>query len=182
FWRSFPQPPTPKLFALANHQKSSPPNRLPPNPPKPAHVLSASLSALALPPEKLADTVDEATARHFHSHARQHKRAWPGQGFRFRPPPWNQVPPRHEKDAARIPHFPCDKMLSNRFSSSVRHRCAKILRFLRSRYLHPLRRKFPPDYKSGASALRCSRGHAALLAIGHDQQSAHVLRSARCDG
>src|SRR6478752_5136052 len=35
---SFPQPPTPKLFALANHQKSSPPNRLPPNPPKPAHA------------------------------------------------------------------------------------------------------------------------------------------------
>src|SRR5437868_15414373 len=38
FWRSFPQPPTPKLFSLANHQKSSPPNRLPPNPPKPGHA------------------------------------------------------------------------------------------------------------------------------------------------
>src|SRR2546423_14412113 len=36
FWRSFPQLPTPRLFAPANHQKSSPPNRLPPNPPRPA--------------------------------------------------------------------------------------------------------------------------------------------------
>src|SRR6266446_2458330 len=38
FSRSFPQLPTPKLFVLANHQKSSPPNRLPPNPPKPARA------------------------------------------------------------------------------------------------------------------------------------------------
>src|SRR6266480_517946 len=52
FSRSFPQLPTPELFALANHQKSSPPNPPPPNPPKPARAESAALSALVLPPEK----------------------------------------------------------------------------------------------------------------------------------
>src|SRR5438552_18483610 len=50
-WRSFPQPPTPKLFALAHSQKSSPPIRLPPNPPKQVLAYSASLSALVWPHE-----------------------------------------------------------------------------------------------------------------------------------
>src|SRR2546429_8305264 len=58
FSRSFPQLPTPGLFDLVNHQKSSPPNPPPPNQPKPARAYSVSLSAPALPPEKHADTAD----------------------------------------------------------------------------------------------------------------------------
>src|SRR5438046_10741293 len=50
FSRSFPQLPTPGLFAPANHQKSSPPNPPPPNPPKPARQYSASFSQLVLQP------------------------------------------------------------------------------------------------------------------------------------
>src|SRR5437764_4757159 len=90
----FPPLPVPKLFALANHQKSSLPNPPPPNLPKPARASSASLSGLVSPPEKDADKPDAIADRHYRSHAPLRKHACPDRGFRFRPPPSNQVVPR----------------------------------------------------------------------------------------